>query len=130
MHSQLSLPSDHSQIKALLKTKARGFRIAAEHFEDNTIQTHTLMQLKPDYLKIFVRGDTAKVAGEIGFIGKFGASFGMKLVAIGIENAETYNGIKECGVELAMGYYLGAPATFAEVRKNQQLSFERGVDYV
>lgn len=105
--SQISLPTDHKQIRWLLRMKKRGFSIAIEHFENNLINSRTLFLLQPDYIKVNLYEGISE--SYIKFVIEFTRNFNIKTIAMDIENEAMFEKAKQCGFEYAMGFYTGKP---------------------
>jgi EAL domain-containing protein (putative c-di-GMP-specific phosphodiesterase class I) len=91
-----------------------GVRVAIDDFGTGYSSLSYLTQLPVDELKIdrsFVRGmaDDAGHATIVRSIIELGHSLGLRVVAEGLEDDESYRRLVELNCDLAQGYHLGRP---------------------
>ncbi len=99
------------QVKAL---KMMGFEIAIDDFGMENSNFSRLLTIDFDYIKLdglFVKGLVHKekertiVAAIVGLA----KSLGIKTIAEFVESEELLDVVKECGIDMVQGYYLGRP---------------------
>ncbi len=101
-------------IKQMDKLKAIGFQIAIDDFGAESSNFARVQKLQVDYIKIdggFIK-DIAQnynsliIAKTIVYYAK---NSGLKTIAEFVHNEETYNIVKELGIDYAQGYYFSEP---------------------
>jgi|SRR5579875_221751 len=92
-----------------------GYRIALDDVGEGYSNLNRIVEANPDFAKVdigLIRGvDRSPVQHSlVDAIARFGHRFGVVLAAEGIETASELVTLRELGVELGQGYYLGRPA--------------------
>ncbi len=94
--------------------RAEGFRFALDDFGDGRSSLRLWAELRPEFVKIdkyFVRDlpqQAVKVQTLRGIM-RFAESFGTELIAEGIETAGELQVLRDLGIGLGQGYFLGRP---------------------
>ncbi len=112
--SQISLPTDHKEVKCLIRMKQHGFSIAIEHFENNLINSRTFFLLKPDYIKVNLYESISE--DYIKFVVEFARNFNIDTIAMDIENRTMFEKARSLGFEYAMGFYIGKPVSIDTIK--------------
>ncbi|HEY5611487.1 MAG TPA: EAL domain-containing protein, partial [Thermoanaerobaculia bacterium] len=109
-------------LKVLRDLKARGIALAIDDYGTGYSSLAHLQKLPVDELKIdksFVvslrdasRDDLVIVRSTI----ELGHNMGLKVIAEGVENAESWQILKDLGCDMAQGYYLSPPLPLTEFR--------------
>lgn len=98
--------------------RRRGVRFALDDFGDGRSSLRLWSELRPDYVKVdkyFVRNidtEAVKVQTLRGLLG-FAELFGTKVIAEGIETEAELVALRDLGVDMGQGFYLGRPAARA-----------------
>ena len=108
--------ADQAELRKIIDTlKAKGIQIALDDFGSGFNNITTLMDLKPDYVKL----DKALVQDIVGDAGQWNVvanlvdvatQVGVKVIAEGVENEETMKALMTIGVEYLQGYFFGMPS--------------------
>lgn len=94
--------------------RARGLRFALDDFGDGRSSLRLWAELLPEIVKIdkyFIRGvnsEAVKIQTLKG-LARFAETFGTTLVAEGIETEAELRTVRDLGIELGQGYFLGLP---------------------
>ncbi len=94
--------------------RAEGFRFALDDFGDGRSSLRLWAELRPEFVKIdkyFVHDlpqQAVKVQTLRGIM-RFAESFGTELIAEGIETAGELQVLRDLGIALGQGYFLGRP---------------------
>lgn len=103
---------------ALFAIRSRGVSIALDDFGDGRSSLRLWSSLKPEYVKIdkyFIRG--IATSGEklqtCRALLQIAETFGSELIAEGIESAEDLRVVRDLGIRLGQGYYIGRPQPLA-----------------
>ncbi len=115
---ELSEMTDRAHVRgigrALRPLRQDGVRLALDDIGARYAWLHHMLWLDPQYLKLdrsFVRGTARSsrrydlIAGMVGFAHSAGA----ELIAEGIETQSECDALREAGVSLGQGYFLGLP---------------------
>jgi EAL domain-containing protein (putative c-di-GMP-specific phosphodiesterase class I) len=109
-------------MEILLKVHGMGIRFLIDDFGTGYSSLAYLKKLPVDAIKIdkaFVinmakdPNDAVIVRSTI----ELGHNMGIKVVAEGVENQETYQRLIELGCDAAQGYYMGRPLPFADLNQ-------------
>jgi len=98
----------------LSELHAEGFKFAIDDFGSGFSSYHYLKHFPIDFIKIegeFV-ANVIRDGKDLAFvrsIATLAADMGIISIAEFIEDEEIYSAVRECGVELAQGFYLGRP---------------------
>ncbi len=101
-------------IEVATAMRAQGFRFALDDFGDGRSSLRLWAELRPEFVKIdkyFVRDlpqQAVKVQTLHGIM-RFAESFGTELIAEGIETDGELQVLRDLGITLGQGYYLGRP---------------------
>ena len=101
-------------IEAAAELRAQGLRFALDDFGDGRSSLRLWAELRPEIVKIdkyFVHdlpNQPIKVQTLKG-LARFAETFGTTLVAEGIETQEELRIVRDLGIELGQGYFLGRP---------------------
>jgi len=101
-------------IEAAASLRAQGLRFALDDFGDGRSSLRLWAELRPEVVKIdkyFVRDlhqQAIKVQTLKG-LARFAETFGTTLVAEGIETQDELRVVRDLGIELGQGYFLGRP---------------------
>ncbi len=102
-------------MRELARLKEMGFFLSVDDFGVENTNFSRLLETKIDYIKIdgaFIRdlkeNERHKIATRA--IASLAKTLGLKTIAEHVEDAQTYEILKECGVDCAQGYYLGKPS--------------------
>jgi EAL domain-containing protein (putative c-di-GMP-specific phosphodiesterase class I) len=111
--------SDYGKLRdALADLRLAGVKLAIDDAGAGYASLRHILQLAPDSIKLdisltrdihTVRSQRALAAALVAFAGETGAS----IVAEGIETAAELATLRDLGVELGQGYFLGRPAPLA-----------------
>lgn len=109
------LTSEEIGKKFVERAHALGCKIALDDFGTGYGGFTYIKHLPVDYLKIdieFVRDLPRDRASQhvVSAVVNLAAGFGLQTVAEGVEDEETLELLKSCGVDCAQGYHLGKPA--------------------
>jgi EAL domain-containing protein (putative c-di-GMP-specific phosphodiesterase class I) len=102
-------------ISAAIELRALGLRFALDDFGDGRSSLRLWAELRPEIVKIdkyFIRelhSQAVKVRTLKG-LARFAETFGTSLVAEGIETADELQALRDLGIDLGQGYFLGRPA--------------------
>lgn len=96
------------------RLREMGFKIAVDDFGVENSNFSRLLEMKLDFIKIdgiFIRNlkDSKRNRMITKAIVNLAKTLGIKTVAEYVEDEETYELIKEYGIDYAQGYYLGKP---------------------
>lgn len=111
------------EIEELLnRLHEQGFRIAIDDFGTGYSSLSRLQHLPLQTLKIdrsFVNelNPGGKGAGMISIIQQMASSFGLRMVAEGIENEDQYDHLRAAGVEMGQGFWYGRPVPESQIRQ-------------
>jgi PAS domain S-box-containing protein len=114
--TETSLMSDLDAGEALARALAEiGCEIALDDFGTGFGSFTYLKKLPIKYLKIdvdFVRDLATNAANRhvVNAIVSLARGFGQQTIAEGVEDAETLELLRDCGVDFAQGFYIGRPA--------------------
>jgi len=114
---------DHiADLKALVSAvavlRAEGIQLALDDFGHGHSNLLLWAELQPEIVKIdkyFIKGshsDAVKVQMLKGLL-RFAETFGTTMVAEGIETAEELKVVRDLGIQLGQGYFLGRPEAIA-----------------
>ena len=103
--------------KRIKSLKSYGIKIAIGSFGVNNFDIEYLINLKPDYLKIDGSiiskiSSSNQLPTKIIDIIKICKTLNIKTVAEFVENREILQLLKESGIDMAQGYYIGKPQNF------------------
>lgn len=102
-------------IAAAASLRALGLRFALDDFGDGRSSLRLWAELRPEFVKIdkfFVhdlQAHAVKVQTLKG-LSRFAETFGTVLIAEGIETEDELQIVRDLGIELGQGYFLGRPA--------------------
>jgi len=105
-------------IKAVAVLRNHGIQLALDDFGNGHSNLRLWAELRPEIVKIdkyFVKdspSDAVKVQMLRGLM-RFAETFGTTVVAEGIETAEELKVVRDLGIELGQGYFLGRPQAVA-----------------
>jgi EAL domain-containing protein (putative c-di-GMP-specific phosphodiesterase class I) len=105
-------------IKAVAVLRNQGIQLALDDFGNGHSNLRLWAELRPEIVKIdkyFVKdspSDAVKVQMLRGLM-RFAETFGTTMVAEGIETAEELKVVRDLGIELGQGYFLGRPQAVA-----------------
>jgi diguanylate cyclase (GGDEF)-like protein len=114
-------------ISAANSLRALGLRFALDDFGDGRSSLRLWAELRPEIVKIdkyFIHGldgEAVKVQTLKG-ISRFAETFGTVLVAEGIETAGELQVVRDLGIELGQGYFLGRPDPTPATRTTMRAS--------
>ena len=98
-----------------------GIRMAVDHFgmgcsSLNHLKRFPLHSLKVD--KSFVRGASSNLADHaiLNTVVSLGRSFGLQVVAEGVEDKQSFDLMKDAGCDLVQGYLFGQPCPATELK--------------
>lgn len=108
-----------SVLKQLVALKKMGFKIAIDDFGIENSNFSRLLKVDFDYIKldgILVKGlvENKKDRVVISAIVGMAKTLGIKTIAEYVESKEVYEIIKEIGVDMAQGHYIGKPLAMLE----------------
>jgi diguanylate cyclase (GGDEF)-like protein len=94
--------------------RAQGLRFALDDFGDGRSSLRLWAELRPEIVKIdkyFIHGiqDEAVKVQTLKGLTRFAETFGTSLVAEGIETEAELHVVRDLGIELGQGYFLGRP---------------------
>ena len=94
--------------------RSQGLRFALDDFGDGRSSLRLWAELRPEIVKIdrfFVHGlhDEALKVQTLKGLSRFAETFGTVLLAEGIETADELEVVRDLGIELGQGYFLGRP---------------------
>ncbi|MBS3935199.1 MAG: bifunctional diguanylate cyclase/phosphodiesterase [Sulfuritalea sp.] len=100
--------------KLVAELKMAGFKLAIDDFGSGFSSFQYLRRLPVDFLKIegeFVVNmlENAKDRAFVETIRRLAASLGIQVIAEHVESEEVLDALREMGVELAQGYFIGRP---------------------
>jgi EAL domain-containing protein (putative c-di-GMP-specific phosphodiesterase class I)/CheY-like chemotaxis protein len=108
--------SDYAALNSALRSaRALGARLAIDDAGAGFASLRHILQLSPDLIKLDIsitrgidteRANRALAASLVTFASEIGAD----LVAEGIESAEELDALRDMGIRLGQGYFLGRPA--------------------
>jgi len=120
---ELSEMTDRAHVRAIGRSlkplRNDGARLALDDIGARYAWLHHMLWLEPDFLKLdrgFVRGATRSqrrrdlIHGMVGFARGSGA----EMIAEGIETPGEYDTLRDAGITLGQGYYLGLPLAVQE----------------
>lgn len=101
-------------IAAASELRAQGLRFALDDFGDGRSSLRLWAELRPEIVKIdkyFIRDlqDEAVKVQTLKGLTRFAETFGTVLVAEGIETEAELQIVRDLGIELGQGYFLGRP---------------------
>jgi len=111
----ITLAKDYTKIIKELKTlREMDFKIAIDDFGVNDSNFSKLMSLNFDFIKvdgIFIKELKLdeKSKDILKAIANFAKTLNIEIIAEFVEDEETYEIIKECGVKFAQGYFIAKP---------------------
>ncbi len=111
----ITLAKDYTKItKELDALREMGFKIAIDDFGVNDSNFSKLMGLNFDFIKvdgIFIKELKLdeKSKNILKAIVNFAKTLGIEIIAEYVEDEETYEIIKECGVDFVQGYFIAKP---------------------
>ena len=110
----ISISNDNLILEQLVKLKGMGFKLAIDDFGSENSNFSRLLQLKVDYIKIdgsFIKElDSNKNSQEIvKSILTFSHNLGYEVIAEFVYNEKIYEIVKNLGIDLAQGYFIGKP---------------------
>jgi len=111
----ITLSGDHELIlKHLKQLQSIGFKIAIDDFGIENSNLSRLLELDFNYIKldgIFIKGLESNVKNRtiVSAIVGLAKALGIKTIAEYVENEAIYKILKEQGVDMAQGYYIGRP---------------------
>jgi EAL domain-containing protein (putative c-di-GMP-specific phosphodiesterase class I) len=106
---------DMQLLDALQPLRARGARLAVDDMGAGYSGLRQITTVRPSYLKLDrslvsdIDGDSERAA-LVGALAGYAKQVGSLLVAEGVETAEELRVVRELGVPLVQGFYLGKPA--------------------
>jgi EAL domain-containing protein (putative c-di-GMP-specific phosphodiesterase class I) len=107
---------DYGELASVLRPyREQGLRIAVDDAGAGYASLRHVLDVSPDLLKVdmtLTRGVDADLARRtlLTALAGFAEATGCQLVAEGVETEAELRTVEACGVPLAQGYYLGAPA--------------------
>jgi diguanylate cyclase (GGDEF)-like protein len=101
-------------LEAASVLRAQGLRFALDDFGDGRSSLRLWAELRPEIVKIdkyFIHGiqDEAVKVQTLKGLMRFAETFGTSLVAEGIETEAELQVVRDLGIELGQGYFLGRP---------------------
>jgi len=119
--------ADYAELRdSLADLRAAGVKLAIDDAGAGYASLRHILQLAPDFIKLdisltrdvhTVRSQRALAAALVAFAGETGAS----IVAEGIETLEELMTLRDLGVELGQGYYLGRPEPLTEETRHVEV---------
>lgn len=112
----ISIGKQHDLLMEQLRLlKAMGFKIAIDDFGVDNSNFARLLEIEFDYIKldgVFIKNleTSRKDKIIVSAIVSLAKTLGVKVVAEYVESSQIYEIIKECGIDMAQGYYIGKPA--------------------
>jgi EAL domain-containing protein (putative c-di-GMP-specific phosphodiesterase class I)/GGDEF domain-containing protein len=102
-------------VAAATGLRAQGLRFALDDFGDGRSSLRLWAELRPEFVKIdkyFVRDlhDQAVKVQTLKGLTRFAETFGTVLIAEGIESGAELQVVRDLGIELGQGFFLGRPA--------------------
>jgi EAL domain-containing protein (putative c-di-GMP-specific phosphodiesterase class I) len=107
---------DFAHLRAIIaEYKRQGFHVALDDFGAGFSDLNCLSSFEPDILKLdmeLIRNIDRRPAAEkvLRHIVNLADSLGCPVIAEGIETAEEYRVVQNCGIHLMQGYLLARPA--------------------
>ena len=100
--------------KRIKSIKSYGVKIAVDSFGINSLNLEYIITTKPEYIKIDGSiiskiSSSNELPSKIVDIIKICKTLNIKTVAEFVENKEILNVLKESGIDMAQGYYIGKP---------------------
>lgn len=108
--------ADQAELRKIIETlKAKGIQIALDDFGSGFNNITTLLDLKPNYVKLdkSLVQDIVSDAGQWNVVANLvdaATQVGVKVIAEGVENEETMKALMAIGVEYLQGYFFGMPS--------------------
>lgn len=101
-------------IEALKPLRAHGVQIALDDFGDGRSSLRLWSELQPDYVKIdkYFARDVAHQADKVQTmraLTRIAETLGTTMVAEGLETADDLKAVRDLGIQLGQGYFLGRP---------------------
>ena len=105
-------------IKAVAVLREQGIQLALDDFGNGHSNLRLWAELRPEIVKIekyFVKDSPSNAVNVQVLRGlmRFAETFGTTMVAEGIETAEELKVVRDLGIELGQGYFLGRPQAVA-----------------
>jgi diguanylate cyclase (GGDEF)-like protein/PAS domain S-box-containing protein len=115
----LTVPATPATSETLWQLRRRGYRLAINDVGLGNSSLPALQRLPLDMLKIERSlihamdpgGDHVELARAVAAVGD---SFGLRVIAVGIENADQLEKIRELGIHFAQGFLFSGPVTAQE----------------
>ena len=103
--------------KRIKSIKSYGVKIAVDSFGTNNLDLEYIINIKPDYIKIDGSiiskiSSSNQLPTKIIDIIKICKTLDIKTVAEFVENKKILQLLKESGIDMAQGYYIGKPQNF------------------
>jgi len=120
---ELSEMTDRAHVRAIGRSlrplRDAGVRLALDDIGARYAWLHHMLWLDPDFLKLdrsFVRGAARSTRRHdlIAGMAAFARSGGAEMIAEGIETPAECDALREAGITLGQGYYLGLPLAAQE----------------
>ncbi|HIV72985.1 MAG TPA: phosphodiesterase [Candidatus Aquabacterium excrementipullorum] len=101
-------------VEALRPLRAHGVQIALDDFGDGRSSLRLWSELQPDYVKIdkYFARDVARQADKVQTmraLARIAETLGTTMVAEGLETADDLKAVRDLGIQLGQGYFLGRP---------------------
>ncbi len=114
--------------KRIETLKSYGIKIAIDSFGANNIDLEYIINIKPDYIKIDSSiiskiSSSNKLPSRIEDIIKICKTLNIKTVAEFVENKKILQLLKEGGIDMAQGYYIGKPQNFLSSKYAPKILF-------
>lgn len=120
---ELSEMTDRAHVRGIGRSlrplRNAGVRLALDDIGARYAWLHHMLWLDPDFLKLdrgFVRGAARSTRRQelIAGMVAFARSGGAEMIAEGIETKAEYEALRDAGITLGQGYYLGLPLAAQE----------------
>jgi len=109
------LKPESRNVKALLRLKELGYKIALKGFASGNINIELISILEPDYIKInqiLLQKSLAdkKMKNALTFLLNYIKHSNIETIIVGVEDEEILNEAKELGFDYAQGFYIEKPS--------------------
>ena len=116
------ISSDINQLKAIFEyANQKGYSFSLDDISSVAVAKRIFEAIHPDFIKLDINlVKTALVAKEQSTINELVAiahSFGVTVLAEGVESKEIHNELLKSGVDLFQGYYFSPPMAISQLKK-------------